>query len=239
MGNFVRIANDFAVVKGIEFTILFVVVSTVGEIVLGLGLALLLNANSRMRQLGRIANLMPWAVAMITAAIAFRWLLDPQYGMMNDLLSRTIGLRLSLLDPWGARSAVILTNVWKNAPFVAIIFLAGLQGIPAELSEAAKVDGASLLQVFRHITLPMLKPLMTTMAIFFLVWQLATFDLIYGMTGGGPGFATSVLAHRVFLVAFGSMDFGYASAIGMLLFFCVVVVGVVGLIIWRKQQVVM
>lgn len=237
MGNYVRMAHDFIVSKSIQFTIFFVLTSTVAQIVLGLAVALILNANFRLRQVGRTVSLMPWAAATIAIAMVFQWQLDSQYGVVNYFLSKITGLRLTLVDPWGARSAVILTNVWKNAPFMALLFLAGLQGIPAELYDAAKVDGANPLQLFRHITLPLVRPLITTMAIFFLVWQLAAFDLIYGMTAGGPGFSTAVITYRIFLAAMGGMDFGYASALGVLLILCVSVVGVVGLIIWRRQQI--
>ncbi len=237
-GNYLRMRKDIVVRESIFFTILFVFVSTAFQLLFGLAIAMLLNADFRLKRASRTINLVPWAIPMVVAAIGFRWMFDDQYGIINDLLARAIGWRYPwLVRPWGARIAVIATNVWKNAPFLAIVFLAGLQGIPRELYEAAKVDGAGRFHSFRYITVPLVSPLITTMAIFFIIWQLAAFDLIYGMTGGGPGFATAVLAYKIFQEAFTGLNFGYASAISMILFFCVAVVGVVGLIVFQRQEV--
>src|ERR671924_490244 len=101
-------------------------------------------------------------------------------------------------SPLAAQVSLVLVNVWKNAPFMAVVFLAGLQGVPEELYEAAKVDGASALQRFRAITFPMILPLLIAQGMFFVVWQLAAFDLIFGLTNGGPGVSTVVLSLRIF-----------------------------------------
>ena len=238
--NFVRISKDIVVRESIWFTLMFVLVSTLFQVALGLLIATLLNSQFRLRKVARTINLIPWAIPMVVAAIGFRWMFDDQYGIINDLLYRAFHLKFAwLINFWGARAAVTATNIWKSTPFLAVVFLAGLQGVPPELYEAARVDGANRLQSFWYITIPMVLPLATTMGMFMVVWQLALFDLIYAMTGGGPGFATTVLAYKIFQEAFTALNFGYASAIGMVLFLVVFIVGGIGLLIFRRVEVSM
>lgn len=238
LGNFQRMGQDIAVRSSISFTILFVVVSTFFQLALGILVASLLNREFRLRGLARTVNLIPWAIPMVVAAIGFRWMYDVDYGIINDILGRLTGIRLPwLIHFWSARAAVTMTNIWKSTPFLAVVFLAALQGVPIELYEAARVDGASRLQSFRYITIPLILPQATTMGLFMLVWQLASFDLIYAMTGGGPGFATQVLAYKIYQEAFGGLNFGYASAISMVLFVTVGLVGGLGLWLYRRVQV--
>lgn len=236
--NFELLANDLAVTSSISFTVMFVILSTVFQIALGLGIALMLNRAFPGRGVVRAINLIPWAIPMVVAAVGFRWMYDSQYGIINDLLSRLTGVRVSWLsDYWGARVAVIATNVWKSAPFVGIVLLAALQGIPEDLFDAAKVDGANRFNTFAKITLPLITPQIVTIGLFMVVWQLAAFDLIFSMTGGGPGFATQVLAYRIYQVAFMGLNFGYASAISMVLFLIVGIASLIGLYLFRKVEV--
>jgi multiple sugar transport system permease protein len=235
--NFTRLGSDPVVQGSISFTIIFVVVSTVFQLIFGMMIASLLNTPFRLRGVARVINLIPWAVPMVVVAIGFRWMFDDQFGMIPDLLGRGLGLHPRwLIDPNGARVAILIVSIWKSTPFVAVLLLAGLQGVPQELYEAARIDGCSRPQLFLHITLPMMLPLIVTTGMFMLIWQLAVFDLPYTMTGGGPGFSTSVLAYKIFQ-EINNLNFGYASSIGMLLFVIVGIVGVIGLIIFRRVQV--
>jgi len=237
-GNLKRMAGDAGVTSSITFTILFVLISTLLELILGLAVGSLLNKQFKGRGIARAANLIPWAMPMVVCAIGFRWMFDGDYGIFPDLIWRVTGLRFPwLISFWGSRAAVIITNVWKSTPFLGLVFLAALQGVPAELYEAARVDGANPWQSFRSITLPLLLPQATTMGLFMLVWQLASFDLIFTMTGGGPGFATQVLAYNIYQAAFGGLNFGYASAISLALFAVVFVMGGLGLLIYRQVEV--
>lgn len=238
LGNFTRLSHDIVVQNSITFTILFVVLSTLFQLVLGLAVASLLNSDFRLRQVIRAVNLIPWAIPMVVAAIGFRWMYDVDYGILSDLIRWLTGIRFPwLINFWGARAAIIMTAVWKSTPFVTVVFLAALQGVPVELYEAARVDGASRLQSFRYITLPLILPQATTIGLFMLVWQLAVFDLIYSMTGGGPGFATQVLAYKIYQEAIGGLNFGYASAISVILFIVVAIVGGCGLFVFRRVEV--
>lgn len=236
--NFQRLVSDIAVQSSVTFTIMFVVVSTLLELAFGIAVASLLNSKLRIRPVLRAVNLIPWAIPMVVAAMGFRWMYDQDYGIINDLMGRVIGVHFPwLVNFWGARIAVIATNVWKSTPFLGLVFLAALQGVPAELYEAARVDGGNPWQMFRHITLPLILPQVTVMGLFMLVWQLASFDLIYTMTGGGPGFATQVLAYKIYQEAFGGLNFGYASAISLVLFAVVFVLGGIGLLLYRRVEV--
>jgi multiple sugar transport system permease protein len=165
-------------------------------------------------------------------------LFDGTYGMIPDLLGR-LGIEVTwLTDPVGARVAVLVVSVWKSTPFVAVAILAGLQGVSEELYEAAKVDGANALQAFWRITIPLIMPLTVTIGMFMLVWQLAVFDLPYAMTAGGPGFSTSVLAYQI-QQEIATLNYGYASAIGVVMFIVVGIIGAAGLFVFRRVEVEM
>jgi multiple sugar transport system permease protein len=235
--NFERLAGDLVVRQSLEFTLLFVFVSTLLQVVLGLAVAHLLNAEFRFRGFSRMISLIPWAIPMVVVGIASRWLFDDNFGMIPDLVRRLLGFETNwLIDPVVAKYAVISVSVWKSTPFVALILLAGLQGVPQDLYEAARVDGASYPQQLRFITIPMLLPIIVTITMFMLVWQLAAFDLPFTMTGGGPGFSTTVLAQKIYL-EINSLNYSYAAALSIVLVGLVAVIGGVGMSIFRRVEV--
>lgn len=240
LNNYIRILRDQNNHDIIYFTLLFILSSVTLQLVFGLGVASLLNAKFRGRNLVRTVNLIPWAIPTIVAGLAFRWMLDDQYGLITDWLFRLTGNKFELLvHPFTARLSVILVNVWKNTPFMAVVLLAGLQSVPAELYEAAKIDGASSLQNFRHITLPFSTSLLVTLGLFFFIWQLANFDLMLGMTHGGPGVATTVISYTIFQQGMLWFNWGMASALGVFLIMLVAVVGIIGLALFRRYDVSM
>jgi len=217
--------------------LLFVLGATVLQLAFGLAVAHLLNAPFRLRYLSRTIVLIPWAIPMAVVALGFRWLFDDQFGMIPDLMRTLLGMQMRwLIDPQNSRLAVIAVAVWKSTPFVALILLAGLQGIPRELYEAARVDGANLRNSLLHITIPMLMPILITTGLFMVVWQLAVFDLPFLMTGGGPGYATTVIAQKIYLES-NSLNYGYAASIGVVMVGIVAVVGAVGLALFRRYEV--
>lgn len=236
LSNYVALTQDPDVHETISFTLFFTVVSVSLQLVYGLGTAELLNRRFAFRNLARAINLLPWAMPAIVIGVAATWMFDPNYGLVDDLIWRVSGARpLWLVDVTHARLAVTLVDVWKNTPFLAIIFIGGLQGIPTELYEAARVDGASGLRSFRHITLPLLMPLIISMAIFVAIYRVLTFDIVYALTQGGPGTSTSLLSYFVYVQAFRALNFGYASALAMFLFLIVLVVGLVGFVLLRRS----
>jgi len=236
--NYPAVASDYGVQSALSFTLLLVVGSTALDLVVGMLVALLLNATFRGTGFARTINLIPWAIPTIVAGYAFRWLLDDQFGLIPYWVNLINGARLVIfISPVLAKVTVILVHVWKDAPFMAFVFLAGLQGVPIDLYEAAKVDGANAWHRFWRITLPLVMPLAITMGLFRLVWSLGSFDLVYGLTQGGPGVATSVLALQVFREGIMFFKFGFASAISVLLLIVVAIVGVIGLWLFRKAEV--
>lgn len=237
LGNFERMSADPVVQASIGFTLLFVLGATFFQLVFGLAVAHLLNAAFRLRFLSRALVLIPWAIPMAVAALGFRWMFDDQFGIIPDLLRTLAGAQVRwLIDPNNAKVAVITVAIWKSTPFVALVLLAGLQGISQDLYEAARVDGANAFTSLLYITLPMLLPILVTTGMFMIVWQLAVFDLPFLMTGGGPGFSTTVIAQKIYLES-NSLNYGYAAAISMVLVGIVAVVGLVGLYLFRRFDV--
>jgi multiple sugar transport system permease protein len=238
LANFAKLPQDPAMKSALGFTIAYVLISSAMQLFLGLMVALLLNASYRGRGFGRAINLIPWAIPGIVAAYAFRWLLDDQFGLIPQWIYLLTHIRpVIFITPLGAQTAVILVTLWKNVPFVAVLFLAGLQGVPMDLYEAAKVDGANTLQRFWSITLPLVMPLLTTMSIFFIIGQLGNLDLAFGLTNGGPGTATATFALRILQEGLNFYKFGYASAISVVLLLLVALVGAIGLVVNRKVEV--
>ena len=238
LDNFRYLPEDFGFQGAIAFTLLFVIFSTFFQLILGLLIAELLNRRFAGRGLVRAINLIPWAVPTIVAAYAARWILHDQFGMISHWIYLISGQRpLFFVDPQLARIAVIATNVWKNAPFMAVIFLAGMQSIPEELYDASKVDGANAIRRFYYITLPMIIPLIVTMSTFFIIWQVASLDLVYGMTRGGPGVATDVLALQIFDDGIRSLNYGLASAISVILILVVGFIGLIGILLFRRFEI--
>lgn len=236
--NYPMVASDYGVREAFSFTVMLVLGSTFLDLVIGMLIALLLNSSFWGTGFARTINLIPWAIPTIVAGYAFRWLLEDQFGLIPYWINLISGARVAVfISPILARAVVILAHVWKDAGFMAFVFLAGLQGVPLELYDAAKVDGANAWQRFWRITLPLVMPLAITMGLFRLVWSLGSFDLVYGLTQGGPGVATSVLALQVFREGIMFFKFGFASAISVVLLILVAIIGLIGLWLFRKSEV--
>lgn len=236
--NYVNMFQDSTVTETLGFTFAFTVASTILQLIYALVIASLLNRAFRGRTLVRAVNLLPWAMPTIVIATAAQWLFNDQYGMINDLITRVVpGLRpVWLASPAGARVAVVLLDVWKNAPWAAIFLLAGLQNIPSELYEAAKVDGASPWRTYRSVVLPLLTPILITLTIFVATYRVLSFDIVYGFTQGGPGFATSLLSYQVYKLAFSGLYYGYGSAIAVFTFLIVVAISLVSFAFLRRAN---
>ena len=229
--------HDPAILQSLTFTLIFTVASTIIQLVYALGIAVLLNTSFRGRGFVRAINLLPWAMPAIVIATASQWMFNSQYGMIDDLIVRVLPFRpIWLADPNLARIVVILLDVWKNAPWAAIILLAGLQNIPREYYEAAKVDGASAWRTFRSIVLPLLAPLIFTLLIFVSTYRVLTFDLVYGLTQGGPGNATTLLSYQIYQLAFTGLYYGYGSAVAVFAFLMVVVLSLVFFFFMRRSE---
>jgi multiple sugar transport system permease protein len=200
-------------------TALITVITVTGALLTGLGLALLANLPFRLRWPVRLALLLPWALPLAFAGLIFAWFFNTEYGVVNDWMMR-LGFepRQWLLQPGTAFAAVCFAIIWKSSSFMALILLAGLQSIPKSLYEAAEVDGANKWTQFVEITLPMLAPSIFVALIFRTITAIQTFDIPYAMTGGGPGDSTETLAMYIHKTTLDFLDFGYGSALAVLLF---------------------
>ena len=216
LANFVSLAHDSVFWLSVFNTIVYTVVASVFKFGLGLYLALLINQRLPFKSLIRAIVLLPFVVPTVLSGIAFWWLYDPQFSIISWSL-----IKLQLIhkyidflgDPWNARWSVIAANIWRGIPFVAITLLAGLQTISPSLYEAATLDGAGAWQRFRHITLPLLSPIIAVVMTFSVLLTFTDFQLIYTITRGGPINATHLMATLSFERAITGGHLGEGAAI--------------------------
>jgi multiple sugar transport system permease protein len=220
--NYRRFLEDPFFWNALQNTTLFTLGSVALHVVLGVGAALLLARAIRGRTFFRIVGLVPWMLSSVVVATLWRWMYHPQFGVINDILSRLGFQDLSQTAWLGeinlALAAVIFTNAWRGFPFVMIMVLAGLQAIPREQYEAASVDGAAGLAVLRYVTFPNLRFILTISILLDTIWTFKYFDLMQVMTGGGPANSTEVLTTLVYRNAFEFLEVEYASAIAVFMF---------------------
>ncbi|GMU54852.1 MAG: ABC transporter permease [Candidatus Xenobia bacterium] len=225
LDNYLYILRDSRFWAALGNTFGFTFMSVFLETSLGLLLALMLNRAFTGRGLARAAILIPWAVPTVVSAQMWRWIYNDKVGVLNDLC-----LRLGVLTqpfPWlasidTARAAIVVADVWKTTPFMALMLLAGLQMIDTSLYEAADVDGATAWQQFRHITLPLLTPVMTVAVLFRTLDAFRIFDLVYVLTSGA--FGTETLSVLTADVTFKFNDYGQGSAYAVIMFGCIVAI---------------
>jgi multiple sugar transport system permease protein len=205
-------------------TIFYTTVATIGKFALGLWLALLLNNSLPFKSFIRAIVLIPWIVPTVLSAIAFWWIYDPQFSIVSYLLVDVLHWRSTYVnflgDPWNARLSLIAANIWRGIPFVAICLLAGLQTISPSLYEAAMLDGATSWQRFRHVTFPMLLPILAVVLTFSVLFTFTDFQLVYAITRGGPVNATHLMATLAFqrAISGGQLGEGAAIAVAMIPF---------------------
>jgi multiple sugar transport system permease protein len=220
LGNFARLANDRLFLISLGQTLLYTAGALAVEFPLGFALALLVNREFRGRRVLRSLLLVPMLLPPVVVAVIWRLILNPEFGVLNGTL-RGWGFPTARLT-WAAAEStamlsVILVDVWQWTPFLFLLLLAGLQGLPVEPFEAAVVDGASRLQVFLRLTLPMLRPVIAIAVLLRAMDLLRVFDQIFILTQGGPGFATETVTLYIYRTAFRFYNFGYAAAMSFVL----------------------
>ncbi|QEL24968.1 sugar ABC transporter permease [Bosea sp. F3-2] len=202
----------------IAVTGIYTLVCVVMAISLGLGAALLLDRPFRGRGLARALVTIPWAAPPIAVATIFAWMLNAQYGIFNyplKLMDLEIGYESWLDNPRLALPAILFTTIWQIFPFSSVVLLAALQGVSEEVREAAQIDGADRINIFKVAVWPTIRPTVTLLCLFITIWSLRRFDLIWVMTQGGPIGATKTLVIELYTRAFVSRELGEAAAIGM------------------------
>jgi len=218
VGHYGQLFSDPLFWQVVRQTAVFVAGSVAAHLLLGLGAALALAGAVPACGAFRVIVLLPWVVPDVVAGIVWKWILNPLYGVLNDLLmaGRLVDQPLEwLTHPSLAPLSLILANVWRGFPFVMVILLAGLQSIPQELYEAASLDGAGPWARFRSVTLPGLRKVLVVALALDTIWEVRRFGLVQAMTGGGPGTVTEVLSTQVFKQYFQFYRFEYASAMAV------------------------
>jgi multiple sugar transport system permease protein len=224
--NFVGLDNYIALLR--DHTVwddaLTAVIYTVGSLALvipyALGIALLLNRPMRFRGVVRTLAILPWVFSQTVTALLWGWLLNPEFGPITYASQQLTGAPAALLaSPTGAMAALVGVNVWSSYPMAALLFLAALQTIPADLYEAMRMDGAGPVALFRYITVPMIMPTLVVILIQLTLLYFNMVTLVYVLTGGGPVGSTQTLALRVLKMSFENWDLGRGAALGLVLTF--------------------
>ena len=218
--NYRDLATDPVARGSFVTSLLFVAVTTPIEVLVGLAMALVLNESFRGRGWLRAIVLIPWAVPTVVSSQMWRFIFNDPYGLFKYIIlgSATQNYWAPLAEPGLALMAVMLADIWKTSSFAGLILLAGLQGIPGELYEAADIDGATTWQKFRHVTLPLLKPALLLALLFRTIDALKVFDLVFVMTQGGPADTTNILQFYGYKKIFAEGMIGYGSAIAVAVF---------------------
>lgn len=219
--NYIAIWTDPAFWLAMKNTLIWVVGSVMGQIILGMGIAVLLNEKIFGRPFFRGAFFFPWVVPVVVVAYMWRWLYNEQYGIINHLLMTWGIVKEPIFFLSSAKMAMFsatLVNIWIGTPFAVVMLLAGLQTIPLVQYEAAKVDGASPLQIFLHITLPHLRRILSIVVLLRTIWVTNNFATMWLLTKGGPSSATETLPIQIYIRAFGARNFGEAAAIAAMMF---------------------
>lgn len=222
LSNYVQVLTSSGFLHSVWLTTEFTVGTVAGHLVIGMVLALLLNLDLPGRTAFRAILIVPWLFPEVVVAMLWKWMFNPLYGVVNYTLM-SLGI---ISDPvtWlgnlkTAMPALIVTTIWKGYPLVMIMLLAGLQSIPREQYESAQIDGASMLQTFRYVTLPNLRSVLMVALILDTVWWFKHFAMVWVMTQGGPITATNIVSIDIYKTAFQQFTFGPASAMAILVFF--------------------
>lgn len=235
--NYAKALADPVFWESLGHSLVWVTAAVTLQFCFGFMAALLLNRAFAWQGLARALIVVPWALPSVIIGLIWTWMLDFNLGVLNH-----IGVRLGLLSqsvPWLAQAdtamaSVILAVLWQGIPFFAVTLLAGLQAIPADLYEAASIDGAGVWGKFRHITLPGLASVIATAVLLRMIWVANSLDLILVMTGGGPGTATQTLPLHAFLTAWSGGNYGQGSALAV--FLTILLLGVVVAYVWRSRE---
>ncbi len=241
VGNYVDLLRDVVFRLSFRTTVLWTLIVVSGQYVIGFVLALLLNAQFKGRGLFRSLILVPWIVPSIVAALAWIWIYDEHYGVLNVMLGQLGLLRGENIawlggSTWLALMAVCVAAIWKGVPFMTIVLLAALQAIPVELYEASRIDGARFRQVVRYIILPHLKTISAITILLSTIWTFNHFDLVFIMTKGGPAHATHILSIHTYLKAFGEFEMGDAAAIAGVMLVVMLVVMAFYFWVTRREE---
>ena len=236
LDNYKALLSDPKFMLALKNTLRWTIYSVVFQFLLGLGLAMLLNTKFHGKKIVQALVFLPWAVPAMLSALTWAWLFNPVIGPIPHWLA-ALGILSEPYNILGDKDQAlwgpIVANIWFGIPFFAITMLAALQSIPSDMYEAAEIDGATPWQRFTKITLPFLAPMIAITVMLRTIWIANFADLIFVMTGGGPANSTQILSSYIFTTAFRKLDFGYASAIAVML---LVLMMLYAMILLRMRQ---
>lgn len=217
--NYDKVLHSSGFFNSLAVTLRYASASVIGALLLGLGAALLMNRSMRGKIFVRTMVTLPWAAPPIAVALIFTWMFNPQFGIINAALHKLgiIGKEQHWLDnPSLALPTLVAITIWMTFPLTSLILLAALQSVPRDLYDAAKVDGATSFRLFRHVTIPLIRPTVYVMTLLLSIWALRRFDVIWVLTQGGPVDKTSTLVVQLYRDSFVYGNLGYGAAIGTL-----------------------
>jgi ABC-type sugar transport system permease subunit len=220
-------------------SVYYTVIEVVSVIVLALLVALMLNHPLGRSAFYRVVLLVPWALAPVANAVLWKWIYNANYGILNQALRGLGAIEENIIwlgKPWLALNMILVADIWKAVPFIALLILAGLQNIPSYLYKAARLDGANAWQQFVHITLPGIKTTFVISIVLQSIWALKVFDLIYVLTKGSPADSTVLLNYLSWRETFSNLDIGYGAAIANVLFALMLMLALVYIRALRPRQ---
>jgi multiple sugar transport system permease protein len=242
--NFIGFTHYTNLFQSAEFwntawnTLIYTVFGVSGAFLIGLTTAMLLNEDFRGRSIIRALVISPWPVPYVVTCLVWMWMYDKQFGVVNDILLRLgiISEKIGWLNhPGFAMFSVLVTTIWKEFPFATIMILAGLQNIPQEQYDQARVDGANLIQIFRNVTLPALRSVTVIVLLLLIIWIFKRFSFIYILTGGGPSKSTETFIITTYNEAFDFLEFGKASALGVIMLIIVFIFTLIYLSVQERK----
>jgi ABC-type sugar transport system permease subunit len=239
--NFQGVITSYYFTNSLVNTAVYTLASVLGVLIFGLGVAMLLNTQVRLSNILKIIILLPWAIPSVVAGLMWKWMLNSDFGLLNGFLYG-IGLINDyipfLAAPSLAKFSLIMAHIWKEGPLAAIFFLAGLQLIPDELYEAARIDGGGGLRLFRHITIPLLRPIILIVLVFETMTAILVFDLIYVLTGGGPGNSTAMISWFAYSEIFKALNLGHGIALSIIIAMITLVLIILYLRLLRMEETI-
>ena len=235
--NYIFVLENSSTVQAFKTTLYFSTLSVLLAVVIGTGIALAMDSRHPLGRWLMIAVVLPWAIPEVANALAWKWVFDYNWGAFNALL-KALGI-IREYRPWFSSAAsamhcLIFAYSWKIVPFVVVIIYAALKSIPQELIESAEIDGAGTFAMLRHVRLPLIMPAVMVAVLFCVVFSMRAFDLIYLLTKGGPGDATSVLSYYTYVTTFEFGDVGAGASVSVLL--AVATLAATGVYWWLLQR---
>ena len=241
LDNFKEVITSYYFRTSLVNTAVFTIAVVIGVTIFGLIVAMLLNSKVRTANALKILILLPWAIPSVVGGLMWKWILNSDFGILSGIL---YGLGIIhqyipfLANPTLAKLSMVIATIWKEGPLAAIFLLAGLQLIPTELYEAARIDGGGGWRIFRFVTLPLLQPIMLIVVVYETITSILVFDLIYVLTGGGPGDSTSMISWFAYAEIFKNLNLGHGVALAIIIALITLVLILVYLRVIKSEEVV-